>query len=280
MLHLLPYGVHDFFRAPRWTSRSLAWRALHPRARLVAPIFLVGSPRSGTTLTVTLFATHPDVANWSEAGRLWDPIHYHDPEAEHHWSAEDATPGRIRRLHRWCEWYRQSHGKARFVNKHPRNSMRIAYLRRAFPDARFIHVIRDGRAVVSSILAQIGRRERRQKRPMGGFAKPPGWRALLRDDLAEQTALQWQAIVRHVREQREELGDAYTEVRYETLCAQPRETYRTLFAFAGLTNDAAALAGIPEQLDVSEGWRERLTPEQLATIEKAAGDLLRELGYL
>ena len=271
--------MHDFFRAPRWTTRSLAWRALHPTARLVEPIFLVGSPRSGTTLTVNLFGTHPDVANWSEGGRLWDPIHYHDPEAEHHWTAEQATPGQIRRLHRWCEWYRQSHGKARFVNKHPRNSMRIAYLRRAFPDARFIHVIRDGRAVVSSILAQIGRRERRQKRPMGGFAKPPGWRALMRDDLAEQTALQWQAIVRHVREQGRTLGPAYTEVRYEALCATPRPIYRELFRFAGLRNEDDALAGIPEKLEESESWRTRLAPEQLATIEKAAGELLRELGY-
>jgi hypothetical protein len=275
----LPYGVHDFFRAPRWTARSLAWRALHPNARLAEPIFLVGSPRSGTTLAVNLFATHPDVANWSEGGRLWDPIHYHDPEADHHWGAEQATPARIRRLHRWCEWYRQSHGKARFVNKHPRNSMRIGYLRRAFPDARFVHVIRDGRAVVSSILAQVGRRERRQKRPMGGFAKPPGWRALLRDDLAEQSALQWQAIVRHVREQAAALGPAYTEVRYEALCASPRDTYRGLFRFAGLRADDAALAGIPERLEESESWRTRLAPDQLAAIEKAAGDLLRELGY-
>ena len=103
---------------------------------------------------------------------------------------------------------------------------------------------------------------------------------MLRDDLAEQTALQWQAIVRTVREQRAALGPAaYTEVRYEELCARPRETYATLFRFAGLRSDDAALAGVPERLEESEGWRERLTPEQLASIDKAAGDLLRELGY-
>jgi hypothetical protein len=278
MAHL-PYGVHDFFRMPRWTARSLLWRALHPSARLVEPIFLVGSPRSGTTLAVNLFATHPDVASWSEAGRLWDPVHYHDPEAEHFWTADDVRATHARRLHRWCEWYRQSQGKARFVNKHPRNSLRIGYLRAVFPDARFIHVIRDGRAVVNSILSQVARRERRQKRPMGGFAKPPGWRAMLRDDLAEQTALQWQAIVRVVREQRAALGPAYVEVRYEELCVRPRETYRELFRFAGLRADDAALARIPERLEESEGWRERLTADQLASIDKAAGDLLRELGY-
>ena len=86
--------------------------------------------------------------------------------------------------------------------------------------------------------------------------------------------------MRTVREQRAALGPAYTEVRYEELCARPREIYRALFRFAGLSSDDAALAGIPEKLEESESWRRQLTPEQLATIEKAAGVLLRELGYL
>jgi len=275
----LPFVVHDFFRAPRWTLRSLAWRAMHREARLSAPIFLVGSPRSGTSLAVNLFAEHPLVANWSEAGRLWDPIGYHDDEAEHHWPAERAAPAEIRRLHRWCEWYRQTQGKARFVNKHPRNSVRIGYLRRVFPDARFVHVIRDGRAVVSSIVVQTRSRARRQSRPMGGFCRPPGWRALLRSDLVEQSALQWQAIVRHVWEEKPALGPDYCEVRYEELCARPREVYRTLFEFAGLPAGEAQLARIPERLEARSDWRERLTGTEIATLEKTAGDLLAELGY-
>ena len=280
MIRRLPFSVHDFFRAPRWTSRSLAWRAFHPGARLVAPIFVVGSPRSGTSLAVDLFATHPDVANWSEGGRLWDPIDYRSDEADHHWPAERATAAEIARLHRWCEWYRRAHGKARFVNKHPRNSVRIDYLRRVFPDARFIHVIRDGRAVVSSIVTQIRSRPRRARQPLGGFCRPPGWRALLRDDLVEQTALQWQAIVRHVRERGRDLGPDYREVRYEDLCARPREIYRGLYEFAGLAAGEAQLAGIPSRpLEPSEGWRERLTAQEIATVEKTAGDLLAELGY-
>jgi hypothetical protein len=280
VIRRLPYSAHDFFRAPRFTTRSLAWRALHPGARCVEPLFVVGSPRSGTSLAVNLLATHPDVANWSEAGRLWDPVDYHSDEADHHWPAERATPREIARLHRFCEWYRQAHGKARFVNKHPRNSVRIDYLRRVFPDARFIHVIRDGRAVVSSMVAQIRSRPRRAKQPLGGFCRPPGWQALLRDDVVEQTALQWQAIVRHVRERGRALGPDYREVRYETLCARPRETFRGLFEFAGLAAGEAALAGMPaEPLEAREGWRERLTPGEAATVQKTAGDLLAELGY-
>jgi LPS sulfotransferase NodH len=280
VIRRLPFLVHDFLRAPLWTSRSLAWRALHPDAKLAAPVFLVGAPRSGTTLAVDLLATHPDVANWSEAGRLWDPIDYHNDEADHYFAAERATPAQIARLHRWCEWYRQSHGKARFVNKHPRNSVRIDYLRRVFPDARFIHVVRDGRAVVSSIVTQIRSRARREQQPMGGFCRPPGWRALLRDDLVEQTALQWQAIVRYLRERSAALGPDYCEVRYEELCARPREVYRGLFEFAGLAAGEAQLAGVSDRrLERSDGWRERLSAREIDTVEKTAGDLLTELGY-
>lgn len=276
----LPDAVHDLLRSPGRSLRSLAWRALHPSARLEQPIFLIGSPRSGTTLAVDLFGTHPDVANWSEAGRVWDPSRYDDPDAEHVWRAEDATPARVARLHRWFEWYRQRKRKPRFVNKHPRNSLRIPFLLRAFPDARFIHVIRDGRAVVSSILEEIRRSERRQRLPMGGFARPAGWRQMLRDDLVLQSTLQWQAIVRTARSDGLSLGTAFTEVRYEALCAAPRETYRALFRFAGLAADEAALAGVPERLEASDGWRRRLSPAERATIERAGAALLEELGYL
>jgi hypothetical protein len=275
----LPDRLHDLLRSPLRTARALAWRALHPGARLERPIFVIGAPRSGTTLAVDLFATHPDVANWSEAGRIWDPSGYDDPEAEHAWPAALATAARRARLHGWFEWYRQSQGRARFVNKHPRNSLRIPFLRAAFPDAQYIHVIRDGRAVVSSILEEIRRHERRRRRPMGGFAKPAGWRELLRDDPAEQAALQWQAIVRTARADGAALGGALLEVRYERLCAEPRETYRTLFSFAGLRTDEAALAAIPQRLEESAGWRKRLTRAELAVIERAAGPMLAELGY-
>lgn len=272
-------ALRDLRRTPALAARSLAWRLAHPHARLERPIFIVGSPRSGTTLAVDLFASHPEISNWSEAGRIWDPGHYDDPDAEHAWPASFATPARVARLHRWFEWHRRREGRPRFVNKHPRNSLRMGFLHAAFPDAVFVHVIRDGRAVVGSILAEIRGSERRQRLPMGGFAKPAGWRALLRDDVVEQSALQWQAIVRTVLADARALGPATIEVRYERLCAEPRATYRALFAFAGLRSDDAALAGIPERLEASEGWRKRMTAAEIATIERAAGGLLAELGY-
>lgn len=280
VIERLPNPVHDLFNAPGRTLRSLIWSARHPGARLAAPIFVVGCPRSGNRLTAGFFAARPDVAAWFETGRLWDPVHYSDPDAEHHFPVERATPAEIRRLHHACEWYRQREARARLLCEHPRNTVRIAFLCRVFPDARFIHVIRDGRAVVSSIVSQIRSRPRRQAQPMGGFCRPPGWRALLRDDLVEQSALQWRAIVRHARAEGAALGDRYREARYEELCAEPRATCRALYEFAGLPADEAQLADIPERLEVrGEVWRERLTPAEIASVEKSAGDLLAELGY-
>jgi hypothetical protein len=278
---MIPATFRDLARAPRQTTRYLLWRVgRRDRPVVDRPVFIVGCPRSGTSLAVELFARHPDVANWSEAGRLWDPEHYSDAEADHCWGEERVTERVARRLHGWCEWYRASRGRSRFVNKHPRNSVRIDFLDRIFPDARFIHVIRDGRAVVNSILTEIRRSPRRQKIPFGGFCKPPDWRRLLREDLVEQTALQWGEIVRYVRARRERLSQRYLEVSYEALCADPRATYKACFAFAGLPVDEAILRGLPEQLDArNQKFRETLSAPEIASIERVEGILLRELGY-
>jgi hypothetical protein len=273
--------VRDWLRAPRRTTRYLTWRASRREPpRLERPIFIVGCPRSGTSIAVELFAAHADVANWSEAGRLWDPVDYSNPEADHCWEAGLATQARAARLHGWCEWYRESQGKARFVNKHPRNSVRIGFLDRVFPDALFIHVIRDGRAVASSMLQQIRSRPRRQHTPFGGFCKPPHWRKWLRDDEVEQTAIQWREIVRYVRGLGAALGTRYHEIRYEDFCEDPRERCRQLFEFAGLETSAARLPALPERLEIrNQGFRKVLTAPEIATIERTAGDLLSDLGY-
>lgn len=272
--------LRDLVRQPSRTARYLLWRAAHPRPWLARPIFLVGCPRSGTSLAVEMFATHPDVANWSEAGRLWDPYDYRNPEADHCWGAERVTPGAARRLHGWCEWHRQAEHKQRFVNKHPRNSVRIDYLRAIFPDAVFIHVVRDGRATASSMLKQIRTRPRRQQTPFGGFCKPPHWRELAREDWVEQTAVQWGEIVRYIRDRGVELGSDYFEVQYEPFCADPRGALRAMFEFAGLPVTDALLAGLPEKLDArNHKFKSDLSPDEIRTIERVEGALLVELGY-
>ena len=262
-------------------ARHLAWRLAHPRPPVLRePIFMVGCPRSGTGVSVHMFGTHPWVAHWTEAARTWDPHDSDDPEADHHWTAEEVTERERRRLHSWFEWFRRTSGKPRFANKNPRSSVRIDFIRAVFPDAYYIHVIRDGRAVVSSLLQRMEREPWRKELPFGGFCKPPDWRRHLRPDPAEQAALQWREIVRHVRDRRAVLGDRFVEYTYEDLCEDPRSVLGSTFRAVGLPSEEEHLAGIPERLtNMNERSVGLLSPAQIETIEAVQADLLAELGY-
>ena len=262
------------------TLRYTAWRNLVHEPQLQRPIFLVGCPRSGTSVSVKLLATHPDLDNWSEAGRVWDRESYDDPDADHAWGPERATVAEARRLHSRFEYHRRRSGRQRFVNKHPRNSVRMDFIERVFPDALYLHVIRDGRAVVNSIVSRTAREPYRQQIPFGDFCKPPGWQDLLRDDPVEQAALQWAALVRHVRTTGARLDGRYLEYRYEDLCDVPRTVMADLFSFAGLRLSASVLARLPERLpNENHKYRSHLSERQIATVERVGSDLLHELGY-
>jgi hypothetical protein len=247
---------------------------------------MIGCPRSGTSIAAILFARHPDVAGFSEAGEVWDPHGYADPQADHHWTAADVTLQEAARLHDRFEFARRvrslphrSPGR-RLFNKHPRNSVRIEFLDAVFPDAIFIHMVRDGRAVVHSMLEMQEREPERKAVPMGAFCKPPGWRDLLRDDEVEQAALQWREIVCYILAQGETLGARCHQVRYEDLCADVRGVLGRAFAAAGLRADGEVLARLPEQLPLQNfKWQAAFSPAQVDTLLRIQGPLLQRLGY-
>lgn len=271
---------HSVLTWMRYEAGYHFWRHTRGRGqRLKRPIFMIGCPRSGTTIAVRLFALHPDVANFSEAPEIWDPHHYMDYEADHYWTAAAVRPEDAARLHARFEYHRRWHGKLRFLNKYPRSSVRLDYIRAVFPDAVFIHVVRDGRAVAASMLAFIRRSPRRQHGPMP-FCHPPNWRGLVREDKLEQVALQWREIVQHIRSKRVELGAAYHEFRYEELCENPRQVLEAAYRFAGLPVDEDVLGRLPARLDSTNyKWKTELNPEQIEKLLRIEGPLLAELGY-
>ncbi|KIC37164.1 tetratricopeptide repeat-containing sulfotransferase family protein [Leisingera sp. ANG-M7] len=111
------------------------------------PIYVVGMPRSGTTLTETVIGLHPDVFPLGERGVpafLLHPFIEKDqdftPAAARTFVAED-----ISRLPEMPE------GTAAYVDKMPDNYRLLGYLGTAYPDARFVHLCRDPRDVALSI---------------------------------------------------------------------------------------------------------------------------------
>lgn len=111
------------------------------------PIYVVGMPRSGTTLTETVIGLHPDVFPLGERGVPAFLLHpYLDkdqdftPEAARTFVTED-----ISRLPDMPE------GTAAYVDKMPDNYRLLGHLGTAYPDARFVHLCRDPRDVALSI---------------------------------------------------------------------------------------------------------------------------------
>lgn len=119
-------------------------------------VFIVGSPRSGTTVLGDILDRHERISQWYEPYFVWD---HHFRDADHDQRTEqDATPPVIRQISRDFHRYRKYMGSRIIVDKSPRNSLKIPFVRKIFPEARFIHIVRDGRDATLSIHKEWRRR--------------------------------------------------------------------------------------------------------------------------
>jgi hypothetical protein len=173
--------------------------------------------------------------------------------------------------------YGDAQGKALVGDKTPGYVRRMNTLHALWPQARFVHLIRDGRDVYLSM----------RHRPLHHL------KAGVFDTWSEKpvltAALWWELNVRGGRKAGNLLGAGlYYEIRYESLVAHPREECETLSAFLGLPYDDAMLRFNETQRKKKErrpitpglrDWRTQMPAQDLERFEAAAGGLLEELGY-
>jgi hypothetical protein len=246
--------------------------------------FLIGASRSGTTLLRTMLNAHPDLAMVSETGfapKLAEMIRSEPTTVdrivkamvaagplEAHGLGEEEMRRRLEALEDlkaaavlrcFYEAAAEAAGKPRWGDETPSYLKRERRLQRALSEARFIHVIRDGRDTLAAKPGDID----------VGSALATGQR--------------WEKKVRSARQQ-EHLMEHYHEVRYEDLIADPEGTLREVCAIIELDFDPAMVnpperAAIEAELGPVGGWRARLTDEQLGAFEEAAGEMLDLLGY-
>lgn len=282
---------------------------------------VVGSPRSGTTLLRLMLDAHSELAIPPETGFLmlgqrlpgkddvlrrnfYDAIvNYAEPlpswcdfemSKEDFWSALTAVPEfTVSDGYRaFYGLYARQHGKARWGDKTPIYCKYLNTIRRLLPEARFIHIIRDGRDAALSL------------RQMW-FS--PGWEI-------ETQASYWRDCV--VSARRSGLGRPdYMEVRYEELILNTRETLKQVCDYINLTFEDSMLnyyEQAPERLKEHKGrslsdgtavltqeqrfqqqqrttkpldpacvfaWKQTMDADERRRFELVAGDLLAELGY-
>ena len=145
------------------------------------------------------------------------------------------------------------------VTKRIANNLRIPLLHRIFPGARFVVLVRDGRAVADS-LSRVDWWDRSFVWWYGGT--PRAWRAEGKDPW-EMCAQQLGRRARSDRGRSPSVPDEQvTRLRYEDLVAEPSEGFRRVAESVGLPDDTAwraSIASLPIS-DMNEGWRTRLEP--------------------
>jgi hypothetical protein len=136
------------------------------------------------------------------------------------------------------------------VEKNPKHTLRIGFLDAAFPDSRIIHLIRDGRDTVASLMF-------RNRGPSWGHLKIPGWEDLLARYPEEnhlRCAYQWRDSVALGREEGLRLPpERYQEIRFEKLVADPAAAVEEAMTFLGLAMTPEVRAVLPRIQDATQG---------------------------
>jgi protein-tyrosine sulfotransferase len=141
-------------------------------------IFTGGAPRSGTTLIQNMLDSHPDIFGGPEFLHLPDIIATRNKLLESinkQWisefcSEEEANRLTVNYIEKLLLPLADRHGAKLLSEKTPHNALIFVELLELFPNARFIHVVRDPRAVISSML-QVGRRAKKQGRKLQKFTR-------------------------------------------------------------------------------------------------------------
>ena len=260
------------------------------------PIFIIGSPRSGTSMVLEILAFHEEVA-WVSNMVTFLPKHlylsvfnriYDIPGlSEKFWFMVSRTSGTLpKKIKRYMprpsepwgfwdtylpnfQWKRGGtvpprrrtredisqkeirdvksavdsvcfyHGKKRFLSKYT-DFPRIEYLRQAFPDALFLHIVRDGRAVAASYYEKISRGVFANWEEREWWIKgwPENWRNEWLENYNTQLSFvvfQWKFFLSEIWKDAEQLPDSqYKEVNYKDIISSPLESFDTILDFCRL----------------------------------------------
>ena len=278
----------------------------------IKPLLIIGAPGSGTTLLYQTLCSHRDLAyithNMLRAGLrkhgrlvgdrrkalfLLHNLIHRDPastlphEADAFWmtyfgyydyrTENDYTEEMAAYFRKKVTQVQDLWSRPRFVNKNLQNSFRVRLLNLVFPDAKFIHIIRDGRAVAFSLL---------NKKDLG--ATSPilliGFKDILGDKYQHKRSelynygIAWKEYVTRAREASAAAQGRYYEVRYENLVREPHNELRRIIDFCELDWYSKFEEKIPSTQNMNEKWKHKASKEQHIDIEESTFDLRHTLG--
>lgn len=302
------------------------------------PIFIIGCPRSGTSLTLDIMARHEELAwvsnfvninplqlNKTRINRIYDmplmgdllyfamtqgrylralphPLRKKLPVPVEPWSfwnrylenfqwkrggpilprrrtKQDISAQEAAQIQQTIAAVCTYQNKKRFLSKYT-DFPRITYLSQAFPDALFVHIVRDGRAVAASYLEKI------KDRSFGTWNEKDwwiqGWPEMWRDEWLQRyktplsfVAFHWKFFVQEIWEDAKAINEKqYMEVNYRDIIGNPLATFNHIFDFCGLRKSKRVASYIDRiQLNNRDyKWKEKFTDEEKEMLNTITGE--------
>jgi len=272
-----------------------------------APVFIVGCPRSGTSFLYHLLLSAGGFAEFHTQMNVYDVLEpifgdlgasKHKQAAIREWlrskafrvsglDADVIEKKILAECHGASDFLRiimeeiaRQQGVDRWIDSTPTNVPHMLRIHRDFPEAQFVHIIRDPRDVALSL----------DKR---AWSRPLPWD---KNNSLLAAGLYWEWIVRKGRKLGAMSAPHYLEVRYEDLVQQPREALNDIGRFlqedldyeriqqAGIGSVKKPLTSFKE--DLQEGrftpvgrWKDKFPSDQLMQFETLVGEYMQELGY-
>ncbi|WP_323754014.1 sulfotransferase [Marinobacter sp.] len=232
----------------------------------VAPVFILGTGRSGTTILGVVLSMHHDVGFLNEPKAIWASLRededligsYHRGAARYRLTAEDAPASLIREAQRIYGAYLGLTLTRRVVDKYPELIFRVPFVRQIFPDAKFLFLSRDGWDTCASIdnwSSRLGAEVDGEVHDWWGVNRRK-WNLLVDqivqehsdlaphakelralDDHRAMAATEWIVTMREGLQLLDKYPNDVLHVPYALLCEDPEGMCRRIAKFSGLAND-------------------------------------------
>jgi len=277
------------------------------------PIIILAAPRSGSTLLFETLAEARDA--WTiggESHQIIEGVRALNPNSgeveSNRLTAAHATDEVVQFLRsRFARFLKDRDGREffhhrviphlRFIEKTPKNALRVPFMERVFPDARYVFLFRDVRANLSSMMEAWRARRwvtypklRGWEGPPWSLLLPPGWSSLSGKPLEEICAFQWASANRFIMDDLQSVSsERWIALDYQTLLDDPADAVARLCAFAGLEIDERLQSRLNKPLPLSrlthtspdaEKWR--MNEAEIESVLPGLADIelrLQSLGY-
>lgn len=292
-------GPRDYLNRAALRARQAAHLPAYAAGRrLDRPVFIIGAPRSGTSLLYSVLRSAPVFAHWpGEAHEVWE-ADYHPALRDWESNAltaadvDEKAAAKIRRA-----FFLVAGSRRRLIDKTPRNALRVSFVDAIFPDARYVHLVRDGRENVNSLINAWRTpryRTYRLDHSIEGvdpewwkFVLYPGWREDSSGPLEVVCARQWASSNELALRDLKVVGERAVRVRYEDLVDSPETEVERVAGFLdvpfddGLRAKAAAVRTTPINVVTPPErgkWRKE-NPREIESIVPLIAPAMEALSY-